>query len=64
MNHNGIEDVQIFDFTSMYSAENACKVKRLRCNDENQENKYLLMCLVGDALLEVRFIIIFFCNFI
>lgn len=34
LNHYGEADVAMFDFTSMYAAENACKVKRLTrtCN--------------------------------
>ncbi len=47
VNHYGQPDVAMFDFTSMYAAENASRVL--------QEKGYkLLMCLVGDSLLEVR----------
>lgn len=46
VNHYGQPDVAMFDFTSMYAAENASRVI--------QEKGYkLLMCLVGDSLLEV-----------
>jgi hypothetical protein len=47
VNHYGQPDVAMFDFTSMYAAENASKVL--------ERNGYrLLMILVGDSLLEVR----------
>lgn len=46
-NHYGQPDVAMFDFTSMYAAENASKVV--------ERNGYrLLMILVGDSLLEVH----------
>lgn len=49
VNHYGQPDVAMFDFTSMYAAENASKVL--------ERNGYrLLMILVGDSLLEVNFI--------
>jgi hypothetical protein len=45
VNHYGQPDVAMFDFTSMYAAENASKVL--------ERNGYrLLMILVGDSLLE------------
>ncbi|XP_044734028.1 F-actin-monooxygenase Mical-like isoform X2 [Chrysoperla carnea] len=45
VNHYGQPDVAMFDFTSMYAAENASRVV--------ERNGYrLLMCLVGDSLLE------------
>lgn len=46
VNHYGNADVTMFDFTSMYAAENASKVI--------ERNGFrLLMILVGDSLLEV-----------
>ncbi|XP_075897847.1 F-actin-monooxygenase mical1 [Nelusetta ayraudi] len=44
-NHSGQPDVAMFDFTCMYRAENASLVKERR-------GKKLLMCLVGDCLVE------------
>ena len=46
VNHYGQADVAMFDFTSMYAAENACRVI------ERHGHK-LLQGLVGDSLLEV-----------
>ena len=46
MNHYGQADVAMFDFTSLFQAENACRVI------SKHEHK-LLMALVGDSLLEV-----------
>lgn len=46
VNHYGQPDVAMFDFTSMYAAENASRVI------ERHGHK-LLMVLVGDSLLEV-----------
>jgi len=46
-NHYGQPDVAMFDFTSMYAAENACRVI------ERQGHR-LLVALVGDTLLEVN----------
>ena len=45
---NGKEDVAIFDFTSMYSAEYAARILERR-------GKRLIIGLVGDGLMEVRF---------
>lgn len=45
-NNAGQPDVAMFDFTCMYRAENASLVKERR-------GKKLLMCLVGDCLVEV-----------
>ncbi|XP_065222209.1 F-actin-monooxygenase Mical isoform X2 [Planococcus citri] len=45
VNHYGQPDVAMFDFTSMYAAENASRVIQ-------HKNNKLLMCLVGDSLLE------------
>jgi hypothetical protein len=47
VNHYGQPDVAMFDFTSMFAAENASRVI------ERNGHK-LLNCLVGDSLLEVR----------
>lgn len=47
VNHYGQPDVAMFDFTSMYAAENASRVV------ERFGHK-LLMLLVGDSLLEVK----------
>lgn len=48
VNHYGKPDIALFDFTSMYAAENASKVL--------ERNGYrLLMMLVGDSLLEVGY---------
>ena len=46
VNHYGKPDVAMFDFTSMFAAENASRVV------ERHGHK-LLMSLVGDSLLEV-----------
>lgn len=46
VNHYGNHDVNMFDFTSMYAAENASKVLE-------KNGHRLLMILVGDSLLEV-----------
>ena len=45
-NHYGQADIAMFDFTSLFQAENASRVV------ERMGHK-LLMCLVGDSLLEV-----------
>ncbi|KAL5010476.1 hypothetical protein ScPMuIL_012781 [Solemya velum] len=45
MNHYGQDDVAMFDFTSIFHAENASRVV------ERKGHK-LLLCLVGDSLLE------------
>ena len=45
-NHYGQSDIAMFDFTSLFQAENASRVV------ERMGHK-LLMCLVGDSLLEV-----------
>lgn len=49
VNHYGQPDIAMFDFTSMYAAENASKVLE-------RHNHRLLMILVGDSLLEVSII--------
>lgn len=46
VNHYGQPDVAMFDFTSMYAAENASRVIE-------KHNYKLLSILVGDSLLEV-----------
>ncbi|XP_022696694.1 F-actin-methionine sulfoxide oxidase MICAL3-like isoform X2 [Varroa jacobsoni] len=45
VNHYGQPDVAMFDFTSMYASENASRMVERR-------GKKLLLCLVGDSLLE------------
>jgi len=45
-NHYAQPDVAMFDFTSMYAAENACRVIE-------RHGHRLLVALVGDTLLEV-----------
>lgn len=55
VNHYGNADVTMFDFTSMYAAENASKVI--------ERNGFrLLMILVGDSLLEVSVFITLLAN--
>jgi len=46
VNHYGQPDVAMFDFTSMYAAENASHVMQ-------RNGHKLLTTLVGDSLLEV-----------
>lgn len=48
VNHYGQPDIAMFDFTSMYAAENASQVIERRGHK-------LLLGLVGDTLLEVIF---------
>lgn len=48
VNHYGKPDVAMFDFTSMFAAENACRMVEKRGHK-------LLSGLVGDSLLEVMF---------
>ncbi|GAB6029662.1 hypothetical protein CHUAL_014161 [Chamberlinius hualienensis] len=45
VNHYGQADVAMFDFTSMFAAESACRIVEKRGHK-------LLQCLVGDSLLE------------
>jgi F-actin monooxygenase len=45
VNHYGKPDVAMFDFTSMFQADNSCRVTV-------KKNYRLLSCLVGDSLLE------------
>jgi len=44
-NHHGNEDVAMFDFTSMYTANNASRILE-------RKGKRLLLCIAGDVLLE------------
>ena len=46
VNHYGQPDIAMFDFTSMYAAENASQVIE-------KKGHRLLVILVGDSLLEV-----------
>ena len=50
LNHHGQPDVAMFDFTSLFQAENSLRIVE-------RNNKRLLMSLVGDSLLEVSLII-------
>nr|XP_040575427.1 F-actin-monooxygenase Mical-like [Lepeophtheirus salmonis] len=45
VNHYGKPDVAMFDFTSMFQAENSCRIVE-------RKGHRLLTCLVGDSLLE------------
>ena len=45
VNHYGKPDVAMFDFTSMFAADNSSRVTV-------RKNYRLLSCLVGDSLLE------------
>jgi len=45
LNGRGAPDCAIFDFTNLYSARNACRVKVIK-------GRQLLMTVVGDSLLE------------
>ena len=45
-NHRGEDDVALFDFTSLFAAENAARIIE-------RQGKKLLMCLAGDSLIEV-----------
>jgi len=47
INHYGRPDLAMFDFTSLFQAENSCRVVE-------RQGKKLLMMLVGDSLLEVK----------
>lgn len=47
INHQGLPDVAMFDFTCMYAADNAALVRE-------RFSHQLLVALVGDSLLEVR----------
>lgn len=42
----GKEDVALFDFTSLFAAENAARIVE-------RQGKTVLMCIVGDSLIEV-----------
>lgn len=45
-NHRGETDVALFDFTSLFASENAARIVE-------RKGKKVLLCLVGDSLLEV-----------
>ena len=45
--HRGLEDVAIFEFATRQEAEHSCL-------ELNQKGRKLLVCLVGDSLLEVH----------
>ena len=44
--YRGRDDVALFDFTSLFAAENSARIVE-------RKNKRVLMCLVGDSLIEV-----------
>ena len=46
VNAQGSEDIAMFDFTSMYAAENAAMIFEMK-------GHRLLTCLAGDSLMEV-----------
>ena len=45
-NHRGENDVAIFDFTSLFASVNASRILE-------RKGKKLLLCQIGDSLLEV-----------
>ena len=45
-NHRGEKDVALFDFTSLFAAENAARIIE-------RKGRSLLLCLAGDSLIEV-----------
>ncbi len=45
-NHRGENDVALFDFTSLFAAQNAARIIE-------RKGKRILLCLVGDSLIEV-----------
>lgn len=47
-NHRGENDVALFDFTSLFASENAARIVE-------RKGKKLLLCVVGDSLVEVRY---------
>ena len=47
VNHLGEHDVALFDFTSLFAAENASRIIE-------KKGKRLLLLIAGDSLLEVR----------
>lgn len=46
-NHRGENDIALFDFTSLFAAENAARIVE-------RKGKRILLCVAGDTLLEVR----------
>ena len=46
-NHRGENDVALFDFTSLFAAENASRIVQ-------RKGKKLLVCLAGDHLMRDR----------
>lgn len=50
INHRDKPDVAVFDFTSIYAAENSCRIVE-------RKGQPLLVQLAGDGLLEVSLII-------
>ena len=45
----------LFDFTSLFASENAARIVE-------RKGKKILLCLVGDSLLEVRINCLFCCK--
>ena len=45
-NHRGKKDVAVFDFTSLFASEHASQIME-------RKGKRILLCVVGDTLLEV-----------
>ena len=45
-NHRGKNDVALFDFTSLFAADNAARIIE-------RKGKRILLCLAGDSLIEV-----------
>ena len=48
LNHLGEHDVTLFDFTSLFAAENASRIIE-------RNGQTLLLLIAGDSLLEVRY---------
>ena len=53
-NHRGENDVALFDFTSLFAAQNAARIVE-------RKGKKILLCLVGDSLLEVCMYVQYMC---
>ena len=50
-NHRGENDVALFDFTSLFAAQNAARIIERR-------GKQLLLCLAGDSLINVSGLVV------
>ena len=53
INKDNRPDVAVFDFTSIYAAENSTRI-------QEKHGHRLMLTLVGDSLLEVRRLFFFF----